>query len=130
VTASHDAKLTSFYEHWTGRFAEDPNVNGRAIFAFFFFGLVTEDIMFCRSSYRVPLFSTTIVGVTSIRHFLKKGSTYPSPSLVEYSRLVMYSFGFQHAFQRGLEPGDHIFFTKVGKNGLFFVVFLVERLCV
>ena len=32
---------------------------------------------------------------------------------MEYSRLVMHSFGFQHAFQRGIEPGDHVFFKKV-----------------
>jgi hypothetical protein len=38
------------------------------------------------------------------------------PFLVGYSRLVMYSFGFQHAFQRGLEPGDHIFYSKVSGN--------------
>lgn len=25
----------------------------------------------------------------------------------------MYSFGFQQAYQRGFEPGDEIFFTKV-----------------
>ncbi|KAF8631666.1 hypothetical protein AX17_005067 [Amanita inopinata Kibby_2008] len=34
------------------------------------------------------------------------------PFLVGYSRLVMFSFGFQQAFRRGLEPGDHVFFTK------------------
>ncbi|TFK71035.1 hypothetical protein BDN72DRAFT_493272 [Pluteus cervinus] len=34
------------------------------------------------------------------------------PFLVEYSRLVMFSFGFQQAFQRGLQPGDHVFFNK------------------
>ena len=34
-------------------------------------------------------------------------------SLVNYSRLVMYSFGFQQAFQRGMCPEDEIFLTKV-----------------
>jgi hypothetical protein len=34
------------------------------------------------------------------------------PFLTNYSRLVMYSFGFQQAYQRGFEPGDDIFFTK------------------
>ncbi|KAF6756613.1 fungal-specific transcription factor domain-containing protein [Ephemerocybe angulata] len=34
------------------------------------------------------------------------------PFLVAYSRLVMFSFGFQQAFQRGLERSDNIFFTK------------------
>lgn len=34
-------------------------------------------------------------------------------SLVGYSRLVMFSFGFQQAYRRGLQAQDHIFFTKV-----------------
>ncbi|KAJ2932869.1 hypothetical protein H1R20_g4235, partial [Candolleomyces eurysporus] len=34
------------------------------------------------------------------------------PFLVAYSRLVMFSFGFQQAYQRGLQQNDHIFFTK------------------
>lgn len=25
----------------------------------------------------------------------------------------MFSFGFQQAFQRGIEPGDHVYFSKV-----------------
>jgi len=34
------------------------------------------------------------------------------PFLVGYSRLVMFSFGFQHAFRRGLQPEDDIYFKK------------------
>jgi hypothetical protein len=34
------------------------------------------------------------------------------PFLVGYSRLVMFSFGFQQAYQRGLGQGDHVFFNK------------------
>ncbi|KAI6100455.1 hypothetical protein EV401DRAFT_1877551 [Pisolithus croceorrhizus] len=34
------------------------------------------------------------------------------PFLVNYSRLVMYSFGFQHAFQRGMESNDQVFLQK------------------
>ena len=41
-------------------------------------------------------------------------------SLVGYSRLVMFSFGFQQAYQRGVEPEDHILFTKV--RAIFSVV--------
>ncbi|KAF8804042.1 hypothetical protein BYT27DRAFT_7194756 [Phlegmacium glaucopus] len=33
------------------------------------------------------------------------------PFLVSYSRLVMFSFGFQQAYQRGFDQGDIIFFT-------------------
>jgi len=35
------------------------------------------------------------------------------PSLVGYSRLVMFSFGFQQAYQRGFEAGDSLFLTSV-----------------
>ena len=35
-------------------------------------------------------------------------------SLTGYSRLVMYSFGFQQAFKRGFQDGDQIFLEKVG----------------
>ncbi|KAF8554878.1 hypothetical protein OG21DRAFT_1012322 [Imleria badia] len=34
------------------------------------------------------------------------------PFLVNYSRLVMYSFGFQQAFERGIEASDNVFLTK------------------
>ena len=42
-------------------------------------------------------------------------------SLVNYSRLVMFSFGFQQAYHRGIKPGDHsdqVFFTKVSSSCL------------
>lgn len=34
------------------------------------------------------------------------------PFLVGYSRLVMFSFAFQQAYHRGIQPGDHIYFSK------------------
>ncbi|TFK20177.1 hypothetical protein FA15DRAFT_673724 [Coprinopsis marcescibilis] len=34
------------------------------------------------------------------------------PFLVSYSRLVMFSFGFQQAFHRGLQDGDEVLFNK------------------
>ena len=33
-------------------------------------------------------------------------------SLTGYSRLVMYSFGFQQAFRRGFQPEDQLFLEK------------------
>lgn len=41
----------------------------------------------------------------------------PPSSLVSYSRLVMYSFGFQHAFQRGIGTSDNVFLDKVRSVG-------------
>ncbi|KAL5501248.1 hypothetical protein ACEPAH_9635 [Sanghuangporus vaninii] len=34
------------------------------------------------------------------------------PFLTNYSRLVMYSFGFQQAYRRGFHQGDELFFNK------------------
>ncbi|KAG5730335.1 Protein priB [Termitomyces sp. T112] len=34
------------------------------------------------------------------------------PFLVAYSRLVVFSFGFQQAYQRGIQPGDNLYFDK------------------
>jgi len=34
-------------------------------------------------------------------------------SYANYARLVMFSFGFQKAFQRGFEPDDEVFFIRV-----------------
>ncbi|KAF7291885.1 hypothetical protein MIND_01213800 [Mycena indigotica] len=50
------------------------------------------------------------------------------PFLVAYSRLVMFSFGFQQAYQRGLKPSDHIFFTKCLESAKSVVRGMVEGL--
>jgi len=34
-------------------------------------------------------------------------------SYTNYARLVMFSFGFQKAFERGFEADDEVFFTRV-----------------
>lgn len=52
------------------------------------------------------------------------GSFVLSVSLVAYSRLVMFSFGFQQAFHRGIERSDQVFFTKVCASFLF-----LKQLC-
>jgi hypothetical protein len=50
------------------------------------------------------------------------------PFLTNYSRLVMYSFGFQRAFQRGFEPGDEIFFTKCFEAAKLVIQNFIESL--
>jgi hypothetical protein len=70
-----------------------------------------------RSSWSgVPVFTAAIVC-----HRIFNLSTYLDDvqcSLVGYSRLVMFSFGFQQAYQRGLKAGDDVFFSKVSHLGL------------
>ncbi|KAJ7725205.1 fungal-specific transcription factor domain-containing protein [Mycena metata] len=50
------------------------------------------------------------------------------PFLVGYSRLVMFSFGFQQAYRRGLQAQDHIFFTKCLEAGKAILRAMVEGL--
>lgn len=40
-------------------------------------------------------------------------SDLTSRSVTDYARLVMYSFAFQNAFKRGLQPGDKAIIDKV-----------------
>ncbi|KAG2018650.1 priB protein, variant 3 [Coprinopsis cinerea AmutBmut pab1-1] len=50
------------------------------------------------------------------------------PYLVAYSRLVMFSFGFQKAFQRGLRSNDNIFFTKCHESAKSVIENMVDGL--
>ncbi|KAI9511757.1 hypothetical protein F5148DRAFT_1315053 [Russula earlei] len=49
-------------------------------------------------------------------------------SYTNYARLVMFSFGFQHAFQRGLEADDEVFFTRNLESAKTVVTVLVDSL--
>ncbi|KAF5345063.1 hypothetical protein D9758_010418 [Tetrapyrgos nigripes] len=50
------------------------------------------------------------------------------PFYVAYSRLVMFSFGFQQAFQRGIQSQDNIFFSKCFEAAKAVVTEMLEGL--
>uniref|UniRef100_A0A0W0G6S0 Xylanolytic transcriptional activator regulatory domain-containing protein n=1 Tax=Moniliophthora roreri TaxID=221103 RepID=A0A0W0G6S0_MONRR len=50
------------------------------------------------------------------------------PFLVAYSRLVMFSFGFQQAFQRGVQRGDNIFLIKCLESAKAVITCMVDSL--
>ncbi|KAG2080394.1 hypothetical protein BD769DRAFT_1784827 [Suillus cothurnatus] len=50
------------------------------------------------------------------------------PFLVSYSRLVMYSFGFQHAFQPGMEASDNVFLDKCFDSAKVVIKQMIEVL--
>ncbi|KAI9508712.1 fungal-specific transcription factor domain-containing protein [Russula earlei] len=50
------------------------------------------------------------------------------PFYTNYARLVMFSFGFQNAFQRGLEADDEVFFTRSLESAKTVVTVLVDSL--
>ncbi|KAH9942813.1 hypothetical protein B0H21DRAFT_695974 [Amylocystis lapponica] len=51
------------------------------------------------------------------------------PFLTSYSRLVMYSFGFQQAFHRGMQEGDNLFLDKCFQAAKTVILCMVESLC-
>ncbi|KAF9039281.1 fungal-specific transcription factor domain-containing protein [Panaeolus papilionaceus] len=50
------------------------------------------------------------------------------PFLVSYSRLVMFSFGFQQAFQRGLKNEDRVFFDKCMESAKSVIEIMINSL--
>jgi hypothetical protein len=50
------------------------------------------------------------------------------PFYANYVRLVMFSFGFQKAFQRGFEPDDEVFFTRSLESAKTVVMVLIDTL--
>ncbi|KAJ7486494.1 hypothetical protein FB451DRAFT_1337421 [Mycena latifolia] len=89
VTITHDANLSRFSEEWTARFALDSDANGGP-----FLETSMGDADYSGQDRTCALWCKLL------------------PFLVAYSRLVMFSFGFQQPYQRGLQPPDHIFFSK------------------
>ncbi|KAI0773153.1 fungal-specific transcription factor domain-containing protein [Trametes elegans] len=50
------------------------------------------------------------------------------PFLTGYSRLVMWSFGFQQAFKRGFQPDDQLFLEKCFESAKTIIVTLIDTL--
>ncbi|KZT01948.1 uncharacterized protein LAESUDRAFT_730644, partial [Laetiporus sulphureus 93-53] len=51
------------------------------------------------------------------------------PFLTNYSRLVMYSFGFQQAYKRGVRPEDQLFLDKCFESAKSVILCMVDVLC-
>ncbi|EPS93162.1 hypothetical protein FOMPIDRAFT_63796 [Fomitopsis schrenkii] len=51
------------------------------------------------------------------------------PFLTSYSRLVMYSFGFQQAYRRGIQPEDQIFIDNCFQAAKSVVLCMIDTLC-
>ncbi|KAG5637475.1 hypothetical protein H0H81_004446 [Sphagnurus paluster] len=96
VTMKYDEKLTIYHDEWTKRFAESSDPNGPASHA--------------GSAFRCRLLTLYAAPHTSLSRLHKRTNT--NFSLVAYSRLAIFSFGFQKAYQRGIQPADHVYTTK------------------
>ncbi|KZT65531.1 hypothetical protein DAEQUDRAFT_768801 [Daedalea quercina L-15889] len=51
------------------------------------------------------------------------------PFLTSYSRLVMYSFGFQQAYKRGIRPEDQIFLDNCFQAAKSVILCMIDTLC-
>ncbi|PCH34825.1 hypothetical protein WOLCODRAFT_78982 [Wolfiporia cocos MD-104 SS10] len=51
------------------------------------------------------------------------------PFLTNYSRLVMYSFGFQQAYKRGIQPEDQLFLDNCLQSAKSVILSMVDTLC-
>jgi hypothetical protein len=110
VTSKHDDHLTAYFEEWSRRFNEESDPGGMISTLEALVGhlhILDAQIPGAYSAAVcypcVPSFSLFSVQPVDV-------SLY---SLVSYSRLVMYSFGFQHAFQRGIGANINVFLAKV-----------------
>ena len=114
MTLRHDGHLERYHEEWAGRFARDSDQSGAPRSVHLRRALLIAEL-YRRSRVRVPLQAAAFVRrfFSSTCFSLAEALCSVRCSLVNYSRLVMYSFGFQQAFQRGMCPEDEIFLTKV-----------------
>ena len=126
VTLGHDQQLTNYRQEWAERFERDSNHNGschlplryRYVSSAFpdiglIFPVMVQILPACSvSSSCLCMFQILFRGLPFlIYRFVLR--IFSRCSYTNYVRLVMFSFGFQKAFQRGFEPDDEVFFTRV-----------------
>ncbi|KAI9508705.1 hypothetical protein F5148DRAFT_1148845 [Russula earlei] len=85
VTLEHDRLLNNCRQEWAERFERDSDHSDAAC------------------EFRVKLLPLFAGSPVFLSHY----------SCTNYARLVIFSFGFQNVFQRGLEADDEVFFTRV-----------------
>jgi len=95
VTRLFDEQLTTFRIEWSERFDKHGDKTDRGV------ALRISLLPMCVSLPSVPgcCLGLSIPALTQIVY----------DSLVNYCKLIMYSFGFQYAFEKGLARGDPFF---------------------
>ncbi|TCD66046.1 hypothetical protein EIP91_001854 [Steccherinum ochraceum] len=108
LTTTHDNYLSQFYNEWKARFTNDSDLSALSLSP-----LVPSD----------PDFEL----VAQIRH-VHSVQTYFLCVLTGYARLVMYSFGFQQAYRRGVQGRDQVFLDKCYQYATTVVTYMVDKL--
>jgi hypothetical protein len=124
VTLEHDQQLTNYRQEWAERFERDSNHAGSCHPLLRCLSSAFPDIALIFSDhdtdaacvFRVkllPLYVAESSPVFVLSDSPARFALFSRCSYANYARLVMFSFGFQKAFQRGFEPDDEVFFTRV-----------------
>jgi hypothetical protein len=115
----HDQQLTNYRQEWAERFERDSDRNGSChmLLRYLSSAFPNTALNFPGTDaacvFRVKLLPL-YVAVSSPAFVLSDPpARLVRCSYANYARLVMFSFGFQKAFQRGFEPDDEVFFTRV-----------------
>ncbi|CDO69738.1 hypothetical protein BN946_scf184697.g10 [Trametes cinnabarina] len=104
----HDGELMDYFKEWSERFQRDSDLSG---------------------ALRMILKSSTLKRLTApISDPALKFRASLLPFFTGYSRLVMWSFGFQQAYKRGFRPEDHIFLDKCFESAKTVIVTLIDTL--
>lgn len=124
VTLEHDQQLTNYRQEWAERFERDSNPNGSCHLLLRYLSSTFPNIVliFPITAQMRPACSVSSSCLCTLHESSPAFVLSDSPacfapfsrcSYASYARLVMFSFGFQKAFQRGFEPDDEVFFTRV-----------------
>ena len=124
VTLEHDQQLTNYRQEWAERFERDSDHNGscHSLSRYLSSAFPDIDLIFPVTLQMRPACSVSSSCLCTLQSLIRCLSflihrlvlhVVSRCSYTNYARLVMFSFGFQKAFQRGFEPDDEVFFTRV-----------------
>lgn len=122
VTLEHDQRLTNYRQEWAERFERDSNHNGSCHLPLRYLSSAFPDTTLIGHGadaacvFRVKLLPLYVAESSPVFVLSEPPALFAllsHCSYANYARLVMFSFGFQKAFQRGFEPDDEVFFTRV-----------------
>lgn len=119
VILRHDEQLSEYVDDWRRRFEEESDMSGVCLLVPCFGTLSSHSLLRAgqtpharfapNCSHCKTLSGLTLRCMIDVDHVLC-ATTY---SFTNYSRLVMYSFGFQQAFRRGIQTDDRVYVEKV-----------------
>lgn len=107
LAQEYDTKLDDNFKEWIERYKE-TDLTGACFIILKFWAHNSNPMVKIQD---VPFAWLCFLCKFKLMYQLRSDLT--SRSVTDYARLVMYSFDFQNAFKRGLQPGDKAIIDKV-----------------